>query len=654
MDEERLFHLTGRRSGALAAADGLRPALLAPFGDLTRLRYEFPLVLLAPSGDGPLVRTLSGIVDDAVRAAGTAGPEQERLRAQVHRVERAIRSLLEERATGTLASLWSDATRRAGGDPALARLADALPDGEAIACDPNTPLRVVEHAWRLASGRRGATLRRLVDGLAHRLSDLVRADLLRSREGRRAEVLRSGFGPAHQDLFDFELMAHLVATPSGSLALPPRRRHRIENVLAELRVGRPLADAPGVDTIRGALAWYQRRIPRMAGLVRALAVAELEVTGRYVDAEHDPVVGAMGAVLGTEERALFPAPLARVGPSAEGISARAEILDALLSDLPLKLLIETDDALGEGGQLAATAMRLDGVFVVQTTSSHLRSAAPAILAALEHPGPALISVYTGARSTLPAYLVAAAAAEARAFPGFARDPRREPPVTLLPVAQPDRAWPAHVIRYADRELQRAEVSVELTPADVALLDPAWAAHFAVVPWDRGEERPPFVYAVDGDERLHKVLVDDRIAELAKRRGEAWTRLRALAESGPAPAARPAPATVPANGHAAPAPAAAAPTPAATVAATETARDPNEAYIETARCSTCNECTLINPRMFAYNADRQAYIADASAGTYRELVEAAESCQVAIIHPGAPRDPSEPGLAELIERAAAFR
>jgi len=47
------------------------------------------------------------------------------------------------------------------------------------------------------------------------------------------------------------------------------------------------------------------------------------------------------------------------------------------------------------------------------------------------------------------------------------------------------------------------------------------------------------------------------------------------------------------------------------------------------------------------------IADLEAGTYRELVEAAETCQVAIVHPGKPRNPDEPGLQELIERAAPF-
>jgi hypothetical protein len=58
-------------------------------------------------------------------------------------------------------------------------------------------------------------------------------------------------------------------------------------------------------------------------------------------------------------------------------------------------------------------------------------------------------------------------------------------------------------------------------------------------------------------------------------------------------------------------------------------------------------------MFAYDANKQATIADVNAGTYRELVEAAETCQVSIIHPGKPRNANEPGLAELLKRAEPF-
>ena len=52
-------------------------------------------------------------------------------------------------------------------------------------------------------------------------------------------------------------------------------------------------------------------------------------------------------------------------------------------------------------------------------------------------------------------------------------------------------------------------------------------------------------------------------------------------------------------------------------------------------------------MFAYNENKQAELIDVAAGTYRQLVEAAESCQLSIIHPGKPINPDEPGLDELL-------
>lgn len=125
----------------------------------------------------------------------------------------------------------------------------------------------------------------------------------------------------------------------------------------------------------------------------------------------------------------------------------------------------------------------------------------------------------------------------------------------------------------------------------------------------------------------------------------------------APTARPAPPPRPAV--ATPPPAVEADTEAAPEPEPAEAEDEEEAlvlddpYVETARCTSCNECTNLNPRMFAYNSEKQAYIADATAGTYRELVTAAEKCPVRIIHPGKPLDANEPGLDELRKRAEPF-
>ncbi|HEX5972025.1 MAG TPA: 2-oxoacid:acceptor oxidoreductase family protein [Gemmatimonadaceae bacterium] len=122
-----------------------------------------------------------------------------------------------------------------------------------------------------------------------------------------------------------------------------------------------------------------------------------------------------------------------------------------------------------------------------------------------------------------------------------------------------------------------------------------------------------------------------------------------------PAATPSPAAPPATPPAPPPiaepVAAAEPTPAAT--ATDDEPLVIEPYIDSIRCTSCNECTGINNRMFAYNADKQAYVKDASAGTFQQLVLAAERCPVSIIHPGTPLDPHEKDLAKWVKRAERF-
>ncbi len=80
---------------------------------------------------------------------------------------------------------------------------------------------------------------------------------------------------------------------------------------------------------------------------------------------------------------------------------------------------------------------------------------------------------------------------------------------------------------------------------------------------------------------------------------------------------------------------------------------DEPWIDTAACTTCDDCISINKMMFAYNDDKQAILKDPRAGTYADLVEAAETCPAKCIHPGKPLDPNEPGLDELMARAEPF-
>ncbi|MCP4992550.1 MAG: ferredoxin [Gammaproteobacteria bacterium] len=80
---------------------------------------------------------------------------------------------------------------------------------------------------------------------------------------------------------------------------------------------------------------------------------------------------------------------------------------------------------------------------------------------------------------------------------------------------------------------------------------------------------------------------------------------------------------------------------------------SDPWIDSPLCSSCNDCLGINPIMFVYNDNNQAVIADTSAGTYAQLVEAAEICPTKCIHPGQPLNPGEPGLDELKLRATPF-
>lgn len=79
----------------------------------------------------------------------------------------------------------------------------------------------------------------------------------------------------------------------------------------------------------------------------------------------------------------------------------------------------------------------------------------------------------------------------------------------------------------------------------------------------------------------------------------------------------------------------------------------EAWIDSALCTSCDECIRKSPGIFAYNADKQAFIKNPRGGSYRDLVVAAESCTARIIHPGTPWNPAEPDLESLRERARAF-
>ena len=80
---------------------------------------------------------------------------------------------------------------------------------------------------------------------------------------------------------------------------------------------------------------------------------------------------------------------------------------------------------------------------------------------------------------------------------------------------------------------------------------------------------------------------------------------------------------------------------------------NEPYIDTIRCTSCDDCLKINTDVFVYNDEQQAMINNPGSATYKQLVMAAELCPAECIHPGDPLNPKEKGLEKLLKRAEPF-
>ena len=732
------FHLTGKRPGAdLGDIDdlSLRPTLFTGYTDLSKLRYDYPLVLV--EGDDGFVRSLSGVVDGLLQELAPRGAEGERLRKNVLGLEKELRVLLSRGAKGSLSGLWKLAEKNlrvTKGDGASEPSRDSVSgangalglDGEIIDCDGEAPVKLLSHAWAAVEGRKARKVRGELRELILKLSEILQADFMKSEQGRAPEILKGSIGTAYEPAFDFEAMSRILTEASSAEPLPEKRRRRIREALAVLETQRFFAsssrcegdrsDAPPhafvFDSCTQALEAFQDRLPEMIELIKSISIAELEIENRYQEAKHDSFFdGFDESALAPEDLALFPTYLACLRDGRDEAAEKAKLIDVLSSGLPIKVLIQTDDILGQSSigvgqfsfgikslQLASMAVGLNAAYVLQTSASNLYQMRDGIVRGLRYRGPALFSIFSGSVGTaagVSSYLAAAAAMQSRAFPAFTYDPAAGPDwASRFEVGdnpQADADWPVKSFGYEDEDLRRFSKDLAFTFVDFVACDKRYARHFGAVPRTKRREgmipvreflnlptkgasdKVPYVSMVDENNALHEVIVEDKLIQAARRCGEMWRSLQELGGINNSHAERlldkekevweqrrereleeltsgrekEAEALAPEDETGA--------TEEPGRSEIEEAEEANsdDPSIETPRCTTCNECTEINGAMLAYDENMQAFIADVDAGTYRQMVEAAESCQVCIIHPGKPRNPNEPNLEELIARAEPF-
>ena len=715
-----------------AGPPDLSPALLGPYRELETVRHDFPVVLVEHNADTPVV-SLATILDRVLEKIAPAGIEGERLRRHVYRLEASIKRLAEKKPGRRLSELWWQASNgliRQSDNPdrfraSLEAAAQALVhDGRLLACGTRSTRRIFEHAWQPMQSERAVREREVVDELIARLSEVLESERARSRNSTSPEALEAALGGEHAGGIDFESLSAVLRSTRHGRLMPAKRSKRLRVARKVLESERALLPARGGNGVRRrrdrrrasvcescaeAMHRFDSELQRGVELIRAVRVASLELENRYREERHDRFFETFGAgqLTPAEYRALPPLLVYLDGDTLSD-EEKAALVQILGSDMPVKVVLEVhelpagDSANAPPGtftewtrQIAGMAISLGEAFVVQTAASHLPQLAADITEGLRCDGPALFCVYTAPgqpECTIPYYLRCASAVESRAFPSFVFSPGRGTDWAsrffLEGSPQCDQYWPEHRFSYESSDGKEAIENLAFTCVDFLALDPRFLKHFVEVPrerWhanmipvveylaltqDKTLDKVPYVYLVDAQKRLHRVIVRRALLTFARKCLANWRSLQELAGIDNSHALRLLErerARLEEEGHRAvevaetvqaaqtEAPATEAiPSEAAPAVQAVAATDSDQPYIETDLCTSCDDCTQRNPSLFAYDDVKQAYIKDASAGSYREMVEAAENCPVCIIHPGKPLDPSEPNLDELQKRAAAFR
>ncbi|TFV95665.1 pyruvate ferredoxin oxidoreductase [Algoriphagus kandeliae] len=350
-------------------------------------------------------------------------------------------------------------------------------------------------------------------------------------------------------------------------------------------------------------------------------------------------------------------------------------------------------------EIGLIAMAHRNTYVMQGTLANTSHMIEGFIDGLMTKRPALFNLYTtcqpehGVADDLGSHQ-AKLAVESRAYPIFRYNPdlsvKVQEALDISGNPAIDQDWPTYQLKYVENGVDKS-MEVPMTFADFALTEGRFRKHFRNAPrntWnenmillteflDMSEEdregKFPFIWAVDRKNQLTRVIVAKTIVESCEERRDFWILLRDLAGTKPEAAteedleskiraeivgkiARKLAQLAGGNGvDLTSSMMQSSPTEqhATTQEQAPTTQTESSAWIETDECTSCNECINLNPKIFSYNQDKKAYIKDAQAGPYQDLVLAAEKCTAQVIHPGLPADKTGKDIEKWIKRAEKY-
>ena len=760
------------------------PALLYQYRDLSKIRHDYP-GCLNEAGTDSAVLTLAVVIDELIAKLTDGSDAGQVMTQHIYQLESEIRALADNDYDAGFLSLWDQVAKKLQSSPKLHKDKKEIlrknldtargkleVDYELIGCDAEAPVRMLSTLMVFHWQKHCEQWREQLESLVRQLQDILSVDFEYSMKAKSPDYLQKA---TSTDDINFEAMASIMATDRLAKPLEKPRSERIQTILTTLLKIKPLFTSQTFtgeggkeppfsirlifEDCSSAIGAHHSRMHIMTEFFKAVSIARLEVENRYREELHNDFFSTFNiSKLTSDELALCPPVLLRLSSNSLKQGNIVELLEILGSGMPIKILLLVDELYKcrqEAGpsvihidwpvRLANMAMGLNQSFVFQASISRLPFLHRGLLDGLEYAGPALFSVYTGkmeTRSTLPAYLAAAAAVESRAFPLFSFNPGRgQTQAERMDVSGnslSDQEWPVESFNYKTANNEEATTELTFTLADHLLCDQRFASQFRCMPtefWhenmlplhqylDLDEEATqthiPYLLTVDIEGQIGKVIMARAIVELARQCSSSW---RSLQESGginnsfamnliaeqkdklvaemqqqvevieaknteqldqhigklteeivqrivaqlfrdsagsvdmlarttavPPAQAKPGPAVAPAEQS--------IPTEEAAIAGEEEDEEDglwafDDPYIDTPLCTSCDECTNLNGQIFAYDENKQAYINDATAGPYKDIVRSAELCPVKIIHPGKPKNPSEANLDDLLNRTAPF-
>ena len=482
-------------------------------------------------------------------------------------------------------------------------------------------------------------------------------------------------------------------------------------------------DSPSV-----AMGIFEGHMAKMADGFKAVRIAEKELAGDYLPERDDDFFRRFTWSKFSEDEWLLCPPVVSLGGDGAMYDIGFQNLSrAMMSGMPIKILVvDTQVYSNTGGQACTSgfigqvsdmapygqAMRgkqetrkeisLIGMahrtsYVMQGTIAHVNHLLESYIDGLNSRRPALFNIYAvcppehgvGDDKSVDQSKLAV---ESRAYPLFRFDPDAgitfNESVSLEGNPSLDTDWPTYALKYQDEAGNEQSMSLPMTFADFAATEARFLKQFKKAPpetWnenmvmladflqldaDEREGKFPFIWAVDGKNRLMRLLVTEDLVRSTEERLHFWRQLRNIAglDVQPSDAAEVAErvraellakitASLGMAGSDSYAGAAGAGSPAPTFAGAASAEGGSDDYdpvwIESPECTACDECINLAPKTFAYNDQKLAIVINPKGGKFADIVKAAEKCTAGCIHPGTPWNMGEPGVEKLMARAAKF-